>query len=67
MVGERIEKSCRQCPGWEGFVNDITAFMEGQNKELPGIAESVLMSMRREVEEKGLELSIMEGKKENAR
>ena len=46
------------------FVDDITACMEACNKELAGIAEKVLMSTRREVEEKGLKLSTMEGAKE---
>ena len=45
-------------------VDDITAFTEGRNRELAGIAEKVLKSMRREVEEKVLELSIMAGGKE---
>ena len=46
------------------FVDDITAFMEGRNKELPGIAEKVLTAMKREVEKKGLKLSITEGGEE---
>ena len=37
----------------EGFVDNITAFIEGRNKELPGMSEKVLKSMRMEVEEKG--------------
>ena len=32
----------------EGFVEDITAFMEGRNNELAGIAEKVLMSVEKE-------------------
>ena len=46
------------------FVGDITACMEERTKELAGIAEKVLKSTRREVEEKGLKLSITEGAKE---
>ena len=42
-------------------MEDITAFMEGRNKELAGFAEKVLKPRGREVEEKGLKLSIMEG------
>ena len=41
-------------------VDDITSFMEGRIKELPGIAEKVLKAMRLEVEEKSLKLSITE-------
>ena len=46
------------------FVDDVTAFLEGRNKELPGIAEKVLRAMRLEVEQQGLKLSIMEGGQE---
>ena len=46
------------------FVDDIKAFLEGRDKELPGIGEKVLRAMRMEVEEKGLELSITEGGEE---
>ena len=46
------------------FVADIAAFMEQRNKELPGIAENLLKSIRREIEEKFLKLSIKEGGKE---
>ena len=42
-------------------MEDITAFMEGRNKELAGFAEKVLKPIGREVEEKGLKLSIIEG------
>ena len=49
------------------FVDDITAFMEGQNKELPGIAEKVWKAMTREVAEKGPQLSITEGGDEKGR
>ena len=45
------------------FVDDITAFTEGRKKELAGIVEKVLKSIRREVEEKGFKLSITEGGK----
>ena len=45
-------------------VDDITAFMEGRNKELRGIAGKVLEFLKREVEEKGVKLSITEGWKE---
>ena len=43
------------------FVDDITAPMEGRSKELAGIAEKV---PKREVEEKGLKLSLTEGGKD---
>ena len=33
------------------FVDEITAFMEGRNRELPGIPEKVLRAMREEVAE----------------
>ena len=47
----------------EVFVDDITAFTEGRHKGLPSVAERVLRSIR-EVDEKGLKLSITEeGKK----
>ena len=46
------------------FVDDITAFMEGKNKELPGFVKNVLQSIKREVEEKGPKLSIAEGGQE---
>ena len=39
-------------------VHDMTAFMKGRNKELPGIAERVRKSTRREVEEQSLRLSV---------
>ena len=42
-------------------MDDVTAFMEGRNQLLAGIAEKVLSAVRREVEEKGLKL---EGRKE---
>ena len=45
------------------FGDDITAFLEGRTKELAGIAEKVLKSIKTE-EEKGLKLSITEGGKE---
>ena len=41
-------------------MDGITASVEERNKELAGIAEMVLRAMRREVEEKGLRLSITE-------
>ena len=43
------------------FADDITACLEGRNKELPEIAEKVLTTRRMEVEEKCLELSVTEG------
>ena len=46
------------------FADDITAFMEGRNKELPGIAEKVLRAMNMEHEEEGLKLSITHVSKE---
>ena len=46
------------------FVDDITAFMNGRNKELMEMAEKVLKNVKRELEEKGLKLSITEGGKE---
>ena len=42
------------------FVCNIIVFMQG-HKELPGTAEKVLKSIRREVDEEGLELPITEG------
>ena len=36
-------------------MEDITAFVEGRNKELAGFAEKVLKPIGREVEEKGFE------------
>ena len=38
------------------FVDDITAFMSGRNKGSVEMAEKVLKSIRREVEERGLEV-----------
>ena len=46
------------------FVDDVAAFMEGRNWELPGIAGKVVRSISREVEEKDFRLSITEGGKE---
>ena len=46
------------------FVDEMTPFMQGRNTELPGIAEKVLKSIRKEAEEKGLKLSITEGGKQ---
>ena len=48
-------------------MGDITAFMSGRNKELVEMAEKVLKKLKREVEEKGLKRSLLEGKKERAR
>ena len=45
------------------FVEDITAFMKGRNKELVELAKNVLKKLKGEVEEKGLKLSITEGGK----
>ena len=45
-------------------MDDITACKEGRNKELAGMAEIVLKSTKREVEEKGLVLSVTERGKE---
>ena len=39
-------------------MGDITAFMHGRNKALVEMAEKVLKKLKREVEEKGLKLSI---------
>ena len=36
------------------FVDDITAFMNGRNKELVEMAEKVLKKLIMEVEEKGM-------------
>ena len=41
---------------------DVTVFMEGQNNELPGIAEKVLRSLKTDAEENGLRLSWKEGR-----
>ena len=46
------------------FVDDITACMEGRSLELPEIAETVLKTIRKEVEEEGLKSSITERGKE---
>ena len=47
------------------FGDDLATFMEkGQHKGLPGVPQKVLRAMRREVEKKGLNLSITEGWKE---
>ena len=45
-------------------MDDITAFKNGRNKEM---VEKVLKKLKREVEEKGLKLSITEGGKEGKR
>ena len=42
------------------FVDDITAFMNGRNKELVETAEMVLRRLKREVKEKGSKLTITE-------
>ena len=44
--------------------DDMTAFMNGRNKELVEMAERVGRTLKREVREKGLKLSIAEGRKE---
>ena len=44
------------------FVDDITACLEGRNKELPDIAEKVPRAMTMKVEEKGLRLSLNGGR-----
>ena len=49
------------------FVDDITAFMEGRNKEKAGIAWKVLKSIKGEVEEKGLKLSFTGGRRGKGR
>ena len=41
-------------------MDDFTAFAEGRNKELPGIAEKVSRERRMDAEEKDLKLSITE-------
>ena len=46
------------------FVDDITAVMETQNGELTQIAEKVMRTIKRQIEKKGLELSITQGGKE---
>ena len=46
------------------FVDDITGFLEGHNKELPSSMGKVLRAMRVEVEKKGLKLSNTEGGKQ---
>ena len=46
------------------FVDDITAFMNGRNKELVEMAEKILHKLNMEVEEKGLKFSITERGKE---
>ena len=42
-------------------MDDITAFMNGRNKELVEMAQTHLKKLRMEVEQKGLKLSITEG------
>ena len=44
------------------FVDDITAFLEGRNKELAGIAEKVLTSMKKEGRRE--DSKVVEGKSE---
>ena len=44
-------------------MNDIIAFMSGKIKELVEMTEKVLKKLNREVEEKGLKLTITEGEK----
>ena len=46
------------------FLDDTTAFLSGRNEELVEMAEKALKKVKREVEEKGLMLSITEGGKE---
>ena len=46
------------------FVDDITALLKGRNKELAELVEEVLNKLKKEVEEKGLRLSITEGCRE---
>ena len=41
------------------------SLMEGRNKEVAGIAAKVLRAMKREVEERGLEMSVTEGGKKS--
>ena len=48
------------------FIDDITAFLKWRN-ELVEMAEKVLKEVKKEVEEKGLKLSITEGVKEGAK
>ena len=45
-------------------MNDMTALMNGRSRELVAMAEEVLKTLNREVEEKGLKLSITDGGKE---
>ena len=46
------------------FVDNITACLEGRNKELSDISDKVLRVMRMEAEEKGSKLPVTEGGKE---
>ena len=46
------------------FADDITAFMNGRNKESVEVVEKVLKKLKRELVEKGLTLSITEGGQE---
>ena len=62
-AGPRKRQKQRTGKTSDSGASDITACMEGRNKELPGIAEEVLKSTKREVEEKGLRQSITEGEK----
>ena len=45
-------------------MDGITAFLTGRNEELGELAEKVVKKLQREVEAKGLKLSITEGGKE---
>ena len=45
-------------------MDDITALLKGRNKELAELVEEVLKKLKKEVEEKGLRLSITEGGRE---
>ena len=65
VLQDALSEVMKVCPPLKlrVFVDDIGAFMKGRNKVLPGIAEEVLRSMKMEVEEKGLRLSITEGER----
>ena len=66
VLQDAVSEAMKVCPPLRlrVFVDDITAFIEGRNKELAGRAEKVQKSIRRDVEEKHLKLSITEGEKE---
>ena len=66
MLQDALSEVTKNCPHLKlrVFVDDITAFMSGRNKELVEVAQKHLKKLRMEVQQKGLKLSITEGGKE---